>query len=357
MAEREDPMSDRGRGSRPREIRAELDRTRASLDRAFDALGSRLTPSSLLWDGIGVFRDGASAGVSRAMHMAQQHPLPACVIGIGVGWLLLENARSGRGDGTYRGTPAEEAEGGYASGRYGTYPGTPAEAEEFIAAGYSTEPGGSAIRQTAGSAAHKVGEVASRAGERVSETAEAVKEKAGAVKEKAGRAADTVKEQASHAVGAVRQQTSQAVETVREKTAQTAEAVKTKASRVGQQARRTAQRATSEFDHLLREQPLVVGLGAMAVGVLAGLLLPATRREDEALGEVRDRKLDQARSAARETLEKGKQVARTAVDSVKQTVKEEAERQQLTPRAVVDRVVGAQPAPPQPGAPPPNPTA
>lgn len=351
MAEREDPMSDRGLGSRPREIRAELDRTRASLDRAFDALGSRLTPSSLLWDGLGVFREGASAGVSRAVQMAQQHPLPACVIGIGVGWLLLENARSGRGEGTYRGTPAEEAEGGYASGRYGTYPGTPAEAEEFMAAGYSTEHGGgSAVREKASGAVHKAGEVASRAGDRVSETAEAVKEKA-------GRAAETVKEQASQAAGAVRRQTSQAVETVREKTAQTAEAVKSRASRMGQQARHTAQRASSEFDHLLREQPLVVGLGAMAVGVLAGLLLPATRREDEAMGEVRDRKLDQARSAARETLEKGKQVARTAVESAKQTVKEEAERQQLTPRAVVDRVVGAQPAPQPPSAPPPNPTA
>ena len=331
MAEREDPMSDRGRGSRPREIRAELDRTRASLDRAFDALGSRLTPSSLLWDGIGVFRDGASAGVSRAAQMAQQHPLPACVIGIGVGWLLLENARSGGGE--------------------GTYPGTPAEAEEFIAAGYSTEHGGgSAVREQASRAVHKVGEVASRAGDRASETAEGVREKA-------GRVAETVKEQASQAAGAVRQQTAHAVETVREKTAHTAEGVKSRASRMGQQARHTAQRASSEFDHLLREQPLVVGLGALAVGVLAGLLLPATRREDEAMGEVRDRKLDQARSAARETLEKGKQVARTAVESAKQTAKVEAERQQLTPRAVVDRVVGAQPAPQPPSAPPPNPTA
>jgi ElaB/YqjD/DUF883 family membrane-anchored ribosome-binding protein len=344
-------MTQRDRGSKPREIRAELDRTRASLDRAFDALGSRLTPSSLLWDGIGVFRDGASAGVSRAMQMAQQHPLPACVIGIGVGWLLLENARSGRGDGTYRGTPAEQAAGGYASGRYGTYPGTPAEAEEFIAAGYSVEPsGGSAVRQPVAGAVQKAGEVASRAGERVSETAEAVKEKA-------GRAAETVKEQASQAAGAVRQQTAQAVDTVREQAAHTAEAVKTRASRVGQQARQTAQRAGSEFDHLLREQPLVVGLGAMAVGVLAGLLLPSTRREDEVLGEVRDRKLDAARTAARETLEKGKQVARTAVESARQTVKEEAERQQLTPRAVVDRVVGA-PSPQPPASPPaPNPTA
>jgi ElaB/YqjD/DUF883 family membrane-anchored ribosome-binding protein len=332
-------MSQRGRTS-SREIRAELDRTRASLDRAFDALGSRLTPSRLLWDGIGVFRDGATAGVSRAMQMAQEHPLPATVIGIGVGWLLLENARSSRG--VYQGTPAEQADGGYATGRQGTYPGTPAEAEAFKGEAFG-EPRVSGVREAASGAVHKVGEVAERAGERVSETADAVKEKA-------GRAAETVKEQASRAAESVKEQASHAVGTVREQAVHTAEAVKTRASRVGQQARQTARRASSAFDDLLRERPLALGLGAMAVGVLAGLLLPATRREDEVLGEARDRKLDAARQAARETLEKGKHVARTAVESARQTVKEEAERQQITPRAVVDRVVGG--APGQPGQPP-----
>jgi ElaB/YqjD/DUF883 family membrane-anchored ribosome-binding protein len=320
-------MSHRVRGASSTEIRAELDRTRASLDRAFDALGSRLTPSRLLWDGIGVFREGASAGISRAMQMAQEHPLPATVIGLGVGWLLLENARSGRRAGTYAGTPAEESRG-HARGRYGTYPGTPAEAEESIG-------GGSA------------GEVAGRAGGRVTETAEAVKERA-------GRAAETVKDQASRAAGAVREQATHAASAVREQTAQAAGAVRDQASRVRAQARHTARRASGEFDRLLHEQPLAVGLGAMAVGVLAGLLLPATRREDEVMGELRDRKLDRAREAARETLEKGRRVARTAVESAARTAREEAERQQLTPRAVAERVVGGQPQAPagQPGPPP-----
>jgi ElaB/YqjD/DUF883 family membrane-anchored ribosome-binding protein len=274
------------RGSQ--EIRAELDRTRASLDRAFDALGSRLTPSQLLWDGLDVFRSGATTGVSRAMKIAQDHPLPACVIGVGVGWLLFENARGGRADLIY---------------------------EE----GLGTEP---AREGHANAAVHKAAEVASRAGERVTETAEAIRgqsvEAAAAVKDKASQAADAVRAQATRAAETVRHQ----------------------ASHAGEQARDVARRAGGEFDRMLREEPLTVGLGALAVGVLAGLLLPGTRREDEALGEVRDRKLEHARDAAREVLDKGKQVVRTAVQAAKETARQEAERQQVTPRAVVETVIG-----------------
>ncbi|HEY7512574.1 MAG TPA: hypothetical protein VIG50_20095 [Vicinamibacteria bacterium] len=360
-------MRNRGRAS-SHEIREELDRTRASLDRAFGALGAKLTPASLFWDGMGVFRSGAGSAISRAMHLAQQHPLPASVIGLGVGWLLIENARSGRADGTYEGTPAEQYGGGYGSARPGTWAGTPVEQGEFAggrypsaAAGYSGgdaaggagyETGGpvARVKETAGEAVHRAGEMASRAGERVTETAESVKEGA-------ARAASTVKEQASRAAGTVREQAAQAVGTVREQAAETAEAVRAGASRAGERARRTARRAGGEFDRLLREEPLAVGLGALAVGVLAGLMLPATRREDEMLGEARDRKVDRAREAAREALDRGKQVARTAVDRAKETVKEEVERQQLTPRAVAERVVGGQgqQAPP-PGTGQPGPT-
>ena len=365
MAEREDPMKTRGRAS-SREIREELDRTRASLDRAFDALGSKLTPAQLFWDGLGIFRSGAGSAVSRAMHLAQQHPLPASVIGLGVGWLLIENSRANRGHGSYEGTSAEQFGAGYGTSRPGTWAGTPAEQGEYAggvygraeyapgqypsAAGAYGSPVGMGaehegrgpverVRETAGEAVHRAGEAASRAGERVTETADAVKEKA-------ARAATSAKEQAARAAGTVRESASQAVGTVRHQAAQTAEAVRHGAARVGEQARNTARRASGEFDHLLREEPLAVGLGALAVGVLAGLMLPATRREDEMLGEVRDRKVDRAREAAREALDRGKQAARTVVDrtkeTMKETVREEVDRNQLHPREVAERIVGGQ---------------
>lgn len=94
-----------------------------------------------------------------------------CAIGIGVGWLLVRHARSA-GVGLYEGTPAEQARGGYATGRWGTYPGTPAEV------------GALAARVT-----NRVKEQASRAAETVKEQAERVRQRA---REKVQRAGEKV---------------------------------------------------------------------------------------------------------------------------------------------------------------------
>ncbi len=77
----------------------------------------------------------------------------------------------------------------------------------------------------------------------------------------------------------------------------------------------------------IEERPLAAGLAALAVGVLAGIALPATRREDELLGETRDDLLDSARTAGREALDKSKEAAREAVERVKESARE----QELTP--------------------------
>jgi hypothetical protein len=60
-------------------------------------------------------------------------------------------------------------------------------------------------------------------------------------------------------------------------------------------------------------------MGAVAAGFLAGLLLPSTRVEDEAFGEVADAIRGQAREIGQEALDGGLQVAQdiaqTAQDS------------------------------------------
>src|SRR4029079_2544155 len=61
--------------------------------------------------------------------------------------------------------------------------------------------------------------------------------------------------------------------------------------------------------------PLGLVLGGVAVGLMAGLLLPSTRVEDERMGEISDRVVDAAKETATDALESGKQVVRDAADS------------------------------------------
>jgi ElaB/YqjD/DUF883 family membrane-anchored ribosome-binding protein len=83
-----------------------------------------------------------------------------------------------------------------------------------------------------------------------------------------------------------------------------------------------------------KDKPLAVAAAAAALGVLAGLLLPGTRREDELLGERRDGLLDSARQAGRDALEQSRQAARGAGRRVRESLRE----QQLAPDQLAGKV-------------------
>jgi gas vesicle protein len=68
--------------------------------------------------------------------------------------------------------------------------------------------------------------------------------------------------------------------------------------------------------------PIGLGIGAIAVGFLAGLALPSTKTEDERLGELSDELKGQARQVGQDALEHGKQVAQDAAHAASETVQE-----------------------------------
>ena len=68
-----------------------------------------------------------------------------------------------------------------------------------------------------------------------------------------------------------------------------------------------------------KQNPLGLGIAAIAAGFVVGTLLPSTNVEDEKLGEVSDQVGEKAREVGHEALERGKDVAREAVDNAKQT--------------------------------------
>ena len=70
-----------------------------------------------------------------------------------------------------------------------------------------------------------------------------------------------------------------------------------------------------------QENPLGLAIGAVAVGFVAGMVIPATRVEDEKLGEASDTVIDKVMETGQEALEHGKQVAQDAVQSAQETVK------------------------------------
>jgi ElaB/YqjD/DUF883 family membrane-anchored ribosome-binding protein len=90
---------------------------------------------------------------------------------------------------------------------------------------------------------------------------------------------------------------------------------------------RSAAPSTGDVKGTARDNPLGVVLGGAAVGVLAGLLLPRTKVEDEKVGPLADRVRDEVVSTGREALQRGKSVARQAGEAAKDAATDAAEKQ------------------------------
>jgi hypothetical protein len=125
-------------------------------------------------------------------------------------------------------------------------------------------------------------------------------ETADAVREKSGRAADSVQRYASAGYDTV-------ADTAHRTTSSISEAAKV----VGQRTVRTS----GSFLDFCREQPvLLAGLG-IAIGALAGALLPATESENRLMGETSDSLKEQAQEVASEEVESAKKIGERALDA------------------------------------------
>jgi gas vesicle protein/phage tail protein X len=79
-----------------------------------------------------------------------------------------------------------------------------------------------------------------------------------------------------------------------------------------------AQRAVG----VAQENPIGLALGSVAVGFVAGMLIPSTRVENEKIGPAADQVKEGIKETGQEALERGKEVAQEAAESAKQTVQE-----------------------------------
>jgi gas vesicle protein len=100
---------------------------------------------------------------------------------------------------------------------------------------------------------------------------------------------------------------------------------------------------------LAQENPLGLVVGGVAVGFIAGLLVPVTQKEHEKLGPMADEVKDQARQTGQEALDRGKEVAQQAAQSAAETAKQEgqqhaAELKESTQQSA-EQVRGSSPGP------------
>jgi len=101
-----------------------------------------------------------------------------------------------------------------------------------------------------------------------------------------------------------------------------------------------------------QQNPLGLAIGSVAVGFLAGMLIPSTRVEDEKFGPIADDVRDKVRETGEEALEHGKQVAQDAAQTAKESGQQHAQSvRESAAQSAEDVRRGAQEQPATSGSP------
>ncbi len=259
-------------GSSNRKTSADIERdikhTRAEMDETVHEIQERLRPERLKQHARETVRHTAKDTGRGMLETIKDNPVPSLIAGLSVGWLFAK----GRQETSHH----RDYASGYSGDRHPR--------------AYQRDPQAQARAEYASTAPS-------------SEAARSSESRTHAAKRQAGEMADRAQGQAQH---------------------------------LSERARQRTRQTTRRMDRMMDENPMALGAATFALGAVTGLLLPETRKENEWMGPARDQAVHKAQAKAGDTLQRAERVAeRTAQEAkasaqhVKETAKDEAERQHL----------------------------
>jgi Protein of unknown function (DUF3618) len=258
----------------PQAVQREVQQSRAEVEETLEAIQERLSPGQMFEQVVDYMRSSNGSDFLRNLGtMVRDNPVPVALVGTGLVWLMLCSSRSGRRE---------------------------YDEDDDLPEPYGESHRGNELSEDAGQGA--------RWGESARETAREWSHGA-------RTAARGARDRAAR-LGA----------SARDRLSDTGEQLWQGARDAGDRASYYGRRVRRGFFDTLHEQPLVLGALGLAAGAAIGAALPATEKEDEWLGDSRERLKERAKEVGWEQVEK----ARAAAGAAYGAAREEAERQGLT---------------------------
>ena len=269
------------------DIRENIEQTRANMGGTIDAIQERLSPERLTQQAKDAVHDATIGKVSQTMNdmtdsareggytlldTIRQNPVPAALAGIGVGWLIMkarENAEQRSMNRSWNNDRSWNRSGYY--DRYGRYQG-------------GAYYGGSNQMGQQGSGQS----LTDKAQDKMGQMTDTAQDKMGQVADKAQDVGGQIQDQAQQ---------------------------------MANQAQYQAYRAKGWFERTMDDNPLAIGLVAVAAGALAGMAVPETDQERQWMGPARDQLVEKAQDVAQDTADKAQRVAEQATNAAKNEAK------------------------------------
>ena len=294
------------------QLEREAEQTRAQLAQTLDELRERITPGQLVDQAVDYAKDsGGGLFVRNLGQQATANPLPVALIGAGVAWLMLSNGRQQSAKAASINRAAETA---IDSARQ-TVTETTARVAEV---GRKTSD---QIKQFGQDASQRASDWMSDTSDRITDARERFRERADATRSTAEYSSHSAAFPASEAVSPVRDRASSAYETAKSQASETygrvtdqaKQATSSMASGLSGFGQRTAG-ASRDLLQFCKSEPLVLAGIGMALGAIAGTLIPPTETEDQLMGKTSDQIKGQVREAAENQYEKAETVVEGALN-------------------------------------------
>tara|TARA_R110002020_G_scaffold3766_24_gene16656 strand:+ start:6411 stop:7496 length:1086 start_codon:yes stop_codon:yes gene_type:complete len=320
------------------ELQREIDEQRGRVENTIDEIQNKLSPGQLVDELMAYTKGGGGEFLTSLQRNVTANPLPVALLGVSLAWLMAKPAGAAtstdnddvatiRADRNWdHSINQRRGYGSDATGdfdEYDEYPVTVITGNSLRRFGQGADEHGRPYSEFADDAGKKFRAMSDATGKRAGHFVDEAGNRYKGFTNAAGEQVQHFRDEAGNLLDETTGWASHTWQQAREKLHDARDAIGAGASAGRRQAGHATDAVRSQMDslnqtilHQFRDQPLVGGALAFALGAALGSALPHTAQEDALLGEASDSVKGKVGDAATELYEDGKEKAADAYASV-----------------------------------------
>lgn len=301
------------------ELQRELELQRSRVESTIDEIQQKLSPGQLVDELLAYTKGGGGEFLASLQRNVTANPLPVALLGVSLAWLMAKPvAAQGTDDAAWDSSINRNRGYGGDAADSQDYPIATISGSSLQRVGQTGDAGnrysefiddaGKKFRAQSDQQGRRAGHFTDETGATFKGFADAAGGRIEQFRDEAGNLLDEASGWASHTWQLAREKMHDARDAVSDARHRTSAAGANVMGQVGS--------LNETMIHQLRDQPLVAGALAFALGAALGSALPPTEQEDSLVGEAADAVKDQASAQAADLYEQGKEKVAELHDAV-----------------------------------------